>query len=336
VFRRVRSARRVESPVSNRSASLHRVRSMDSTTPSDEPHPVHTPASAIRVARIGGTIADVAAAAFSAHTLYHLGGQLDLGPWTAWLLPAALDVFAFTALATGYSLPVDHPGQKHVLRTARLAFAMTVGSNFLDHFLQKAGQLVDPTVRDLLLVVVATLPSLVVERLLNLQSHLTGRRTAGPDDKVLEQAGGPSPDHLAGQGSLAHEAQQGQIMPSGWAATNDQPVPRTDHWAARRAHGRPDWTVEGAAPFADLSSRLGRRPSAREFQQELATLTRTLIADGRMDAGTRPPSITTAKRVRAALEAAEPISSGPSDDEEAVLARADHPVHPSEHSSPTG
>jgi len=276
---------------------------MDPTMPSAG-HPVHTPASAIRVARIGGAIADVAAAAFSAHTLYHLGGQLDLGPWTAWLLPAALDVFAFTALATGYSLPVDHPGQKHVLRTARLAFAMTVGSNFLDHFLQKAGQLVDPTVRDLLLVVVATLPSLVVERLLNLQSHLTGRRTAGLDDEVLEQAGGPSPDHLVGQGSLAHEAQQGQIMPSGWA-TDDQPAPRTDQWAARRANGRPDWTVEGAAPFADLSSRLGRRPSAREFQQELATLTRTLIADGRMEAGARPPSITTAKRVRAALEAAD-------------------------------
>jgi len=334
VFRRVRSARRVESPVSNRSASLHRVRSMDSTTPSDEPHPVHTPASAIRVARIGGTIADVAAAAFSAHTLYHLGGQLDLGPWTAWLLPAALDVFAFTALATGYSLPVDHPGQKHVLRTARLAFAMTVGSNFLDHFLQKAGQLVDPTVRDLLLVVVATLPSLVVERLLNLQSHLTGRRTAGPDDKVLEQAGGPSPDHLAGQGSLAHEEHQSKIRPSGWPR-DEQPAPMTDHWAARRAHGRPDWTIEGAAPFADLSSRLGRRPSAREFQQELAILTRSLIANGQMEAGTRPPSITTAKRVRTALEAAEPTRSGPFDGEGPVLARPGRPVGPCEHSSPT-
>ena len=128
MFRRVRFSRSVESSASNRAASPHPVPTMDPTVPSAGPHPVHTPASAIRVARIGGTIADVAAAAFSAHTLYHLGGQLDLGPWTAWLLPAALDVFAFTALATGYSLPVDHPGQKHVLRTARLALAMTVGA----------------------------------------------------------------------------------------------------------------------------------------------------------------------------------------------------------------
>ena len=304
MFRRVRFYRPVESSASNQATSLHRVPTTDPTTPSAGQHPVHTPASAIRVARIGGTIADVAAAAFSAHTLYHLGGQLDLGPWTAWLLPAALDVFAFTALATGYSLPVDHPGQRHVLRTARLAFTMTVGSNFLDHFLQKAGQLVDPTVRDLLLVVVATLPSLVVERLLNLQSHLTGRRVAGIDDEVRGQTGGPSSDHLVGQGPLAHERHQSQIAPCG-LATDEQPVPRPDHWAARRANGRPDWTVEGAAPFADLSSRLGRRPSAREFQQELATITRTLIADGRMEAGARPPSITTAKRVRAALEAAD-------------------------------
>lgn len=266
--------------------------------------PVQTPASAVRVARIGGAIADLAAAAFSAHTLYHLGGQLDLGPWTAWLLPAALDVFAFTALATGYSLPVDHPGQKPVLRTARLAFAMTVGSNFLDHFLQKAGRLVDPTVRDLLLVVVATLPSLVVERLLNLQSLLTGRRTASLGQQVEEHAMGPSADQTVGQGSLAHEAYQAHTVVVGPTAK--------DHWPAERLRrGRPDWTVEGAAPFVDLSSRLGRRPSAREFQQELGILTRTLISDGRLPAGTRPPSITTAKRVRAALEAASPTGAAP-------------------------
>ncbi|MEY9889251.1 hypothetical protein ABIA31_002899 [Catenulispora sp. MAP5-51] len=271
-------------------------------------NPAHTPASAIRVARIGGTIADVAAAAFSAHTLYHLGGQLDLGPWTAWLLPATLDVFAFTALAVGYSLPVDHPGQKQVLRTARLAFAMTISSNFLDHFLQKAGQLVDPTVRDLLLVVVATMPSLVVERLLKLQSQLNGRRAAEQGHEGGERPDCPSIDQPVGQGTLAHKVHADQMVAAG-PATDDHRLARTDHSAARPGLHRPDWTIEGAPAFADLSLRLGRRPSAREFQQELASLTKALIASGYLAAGARSPSITTAKRVRAALEAGQSLAN---------------------------
>ena len=258
--------------------------------------PAPTPASAIRVARIGGTIAEAAAAAISAHTLYHLGGQLDLGPRTAWLLPAALDIYAFTALAVGYKLPSHHPGQRIVLRNARLAFAFTLGCNALDHFLQKAGRLVDPTTRDLLLVAVATLPPLVVERLLNLQSLLVGHRTA------------PAVHETAGQVTLAHGTCLDQTEADG-RPNEDRPEATADHVATMRRH-RPDWTAEGAALFADLSARLCRRPSAREFQQELATHTRTLIANGRLAAGTRPPSITTTKRVRAALEAAPPPRSG--------------------------
>ena len=306
MFRLARSTRPTQSSATDQTTNRGFTSTTSSTMPAACQNPVHTPVSAIRVARIGGTIADLAAAAFSAHTLYHLGGQLDLDQWTAWLLPATLDVFAFTALATGYSLPVDHPGQRHILRTARLAFAMTVGSNFLDHFLQQAGQLVDPTVRDLLLVIVATLPSVVVERLLNLQSHLTGRRTAGPDHAGGARSAGPAPDRHVGQGSLAHELEPDQTTATGPTA-DDQRLTRTDHLATRPGHQRPDWTIEGAPVFADLSKRLGRRPSAREFQQELVTLTRALIAAGRLAAGTRPPSITTAKRVRVALEAERPI-----------------------------
>lgn len=308
MFRHAHFTRPPESSATTHPTGPGPAATSDPAARSASANPAHTPASAIRVARIGGTIADLAAAAFSAHTLYHLGGQLDLGPWTAWLLPATLDVFAFTALAVGYSLPVDHPGQKHVLRTARLAFAMTLSSNFLDHFLQKAGQLVDPTVRDLLLVVVATLPSLVVERLLKLQSQLTGRRANEQDYEVGERPDCPSADQYVGQGTLAHDIHPDQTVVAGSAA-DDQRLARTDHSAARPGLHRPDWTVEGASAFADLSMRLGRRPSAREFQQELASLTKALIVTGRLAAGARPPSITTAKRVRAALEADQPLTN---------------------------
>ncbi|MEY9926300.1 hypothetical protein ABH926_000922 [Catenulispora sp. GP43] len=88
------------------------------------------------------------------------------------------------------------------------------------------------------------------------------------------------------------------------------PEATTDHTTVK-APSRRDWTAEGAAVFADLSARLGRRPSAREFQQELAVDTRTLIfSEGRLATGSRPPSITAANRVRAALEAVSQADCG--------------------------
>lgn len=266
------------------------------------------PTSAIRVARIGGTVAELAAAAISAHTLYHLGGQLDLGPAAAWLLPAALDVYAFTALAVGYSLPLGHPGHKTVLRNARLAFAMTLGANALDHFLQKAGRLVDPTVRDLLLITVATLPPLVVERLLNLQSLLVGGRTV-PAQEEAEDPSLPSPAGRAtDQDALAHG---GALAPTPAAGQNVVDRPEAGP-ATAPGKRRPDWGTAGAAMFADLSRDLGRRPSAREFQSALAEHVRHLVASGQLQPGARPPSVTTAKRIRAALEAAGNIHHQPS------------------------
>ena len=239
-----------------------------------------TPASAIRVARIGGTAAELAAAAISAHTLYHLGGQLDLGPWAAWLLPAALDVYAFTALAVAYSLPIQHPAQKPVLRTARLAFTMTLGANALDHFLTKAGRLVDPTIRDLLLVAVATLPPLVVERLLNLQSLLAGDRTTVADHEAETR-----PEHLSagrpvGQAALVHNRTGRAFLPTR----------QLDRFAL------------GSEVFAELAVQLGRRPSGREFQAAMAERTRTLVAAGILPADTRTLSVTSAKRLRTLIE----------------------------------
>jgi hypothetical protein len=267
------------------------------STPTDGP----APTGAVRVARIGGTIAELAAAAISAHTLYHLGGQLDLGPATAWLLPAALDVYAFTALAIGYNLPAHHPGQKPVLRNARLAFAMTLGCNCLDHFLAKAGRLVDPTIRDLLLVAVATLPPLVVERLLNLQSLLVGGRAA-PARPVATQPSDPlGVGRAVGQGTLARNPDPDQPLAADHPQTRPEP---TDHQAPIKTIARLDWTLLGTPVFAELSARLGRRPSAREFQAALAAEVRIQSAHGRLAANVRPPSVTTAKRVRAALEIA--------------------------------
>ncbi|ACU75703.1 hypothetical protein Caci_6863 [Catenulispora acidiphila DSM 44928] len=251
-------------------------------------------ANAIRVARIGGTIAELAAAAISADTLYHLGGQLDLGPASAWLLPAALDVYAFTALAVAYNLPVEHPGQKPVLRNARLAFSMSLACNALDHFLKRAGRLVDPLTRDLLLVAVASLPPLIVERLLNLQSLLTRSRGRSAQSGRVEAAPEEEEPARMGEEALAHAAAAEEEAEPQLARPPDQEVVWT---------GRPDWVAHGREIFANLSTQLSRRPSGREFQAALAAETRRLSTSGHLPAGTRPPSISSAKRIRAAIEA---------------------------------
>lgn len=139
----------------------------------------------------------------------------------------------------------------------------------------------------------------MVERLLNLQSVLVGFRSTA----VV-------PDHEAvGEAFLAHESNPDQPETSSRPQAERPDMP-ADHREAKSLR-RPDWTTEGAAVFADLSARLGRRPSAREFQGGLTVQTRTLIAEGRLAAGTRPPSITTTKRVRAALEASSPPKPSP-------------------------
>ncbi|MBS2545509.1 hypothetical protein KGQ19_01365 [Catenulispora sp. NL8] len=253
-----------------------------------------TPVSAVRMARIGGTIAELAAAAISADTLYHLGGQLDLGPASAWLLPAALDIYAFTALAVAYNLPAEHPGQKPVLRNARLAFGMSLTCNALDHFLKRAGRLVDPLTRDLLLVAVASLPPLIVERLLNLQSLLTRRHDRAAEDERTEATPVGQPATEPGEGALAHTAATEAAAEPPLAGHLAQEVIQT---------GRPDWVAHGRGVFADLSAQLGRRPAGREFQAALAAEVRRLSTSGHLPAGTRPPSISSVKRIRAAIEA---------------------------------
>lgn len=261
------------------------------------------PISAVRMARVGGTIAELAAAAISAHTLYHLGGQLDLGPDTAWLLPAALDVYAFTALAVGYNLATDHPAQKAVLRNARLAFTMTLACNALDHLLRKAGRLINPTARDLLLVAVATLPPLVVERLLNLQSLLVGNQASAV---TRISASGPQP--VADERFLSQDTLAQSSTPTAAAVHAQKPCSNL------ATASRPDWVALGADVFADLSARLNRRPTGREFQQALAAHTRNLSAEGRLSPDVRPPSVSSTKRLRTALESSTTSGAMPAAD----------------------
>lgn len=155
------------------------------------------PKEAIRDSRIGGTIALLCAAAISAQTLFALGRLIGLSPWTAWLLPAALDVYAMTATRVAFQVPVGHTARDKAIWNARVALFFTISSNCLYHAMHLAAGHHNWTPADWALVGVSALPPIVVERLLHLQSIVN----SGAVPVAPEEATGSRKEPAAGNGS---------------------------------------------------------------------------------------------------------------------------------------
>jgi len=139
------------------------------------------PAAAIRDSRIGGTISLLCAAAISAQTLFGLGRVIGLSPWTAWLLPAALDVYAMTATRVAFQVPTGHRARSKAIWNARIALLFTTGSNCLYHAMHLAANHTKWTAADWALIAVSALPPIVVERLLHLQSIVNSDSNAASE-----------------------------------------------------------------------------------------------------------------------------------------------------------
>lgn len=155
------------------------------------PQPV-VPSNAVAVAKIGGTVALIAAAAMSAQTLYRLGRILGYAWWNAWLLPTSLDVYAATAIWVGHQVPAEHKARKTASANARLALSFTVGANGLFHLLNLPGVHLPHWLSITLLVLVSALPMFVVERILHLQLSVSNGRAeeavAKPETAVANAA----------------------------------------------------------------------------------------------------------------------------------------------------
>lgn len=143
--------------------------------------PPAVPDAAVRDSRIGGTVALLCAAAISAQTLFALGRLIGLSAWTAWLLPAALDVYAMTSTRVAFQVPVGHDARNKAIWNARVALFFTISSNCLYHAMHLAAGHHRWTPADWALVGVSALPPIVVERLLHLQSIVN---TGGADTEA--------------------------------------------------------------------------------------------------------------------------------------------------------
>jgi len=311
--------------------------------PSPAPHNpdvdrLTVPGSAVLVARLGGTAALLAAAAISASTLYHLGLRVGLVPTTAWLLPAALDIYAACAIFTGYRIPPENPARDSALWNARVALALTVGCNALEHVLSLAGAVISPTVHDGLLVAVASLPPLIVERLLHLQTLLVpGRSASRPTERasvkednavngVHEQAASlngqdnkpvqtePAVDDAIGDDitvpTRAHPIRHRPDHRPGTASDDTHAINDRQRATGQRHPARsavrclePTVLAQIATPlYTDLAERSGRRPGERVFHQALTDRITALAGGGQIPPEVRMPSLSTAKRVRALIE----------------------------------
>lgn len=245
--------------------------------------PAATPASALLAARLGGALALAAAASLSFNALCDLARQAGLSKLAA-LLPIAIDAFAASALFVAYRLPLGHPARRTTGRTARLALALTVGCNGLDHLLDLASYLFTRHVRDLLLVMVASLPPLIVERLLHLQTALVEGFEHTGTEPVPDSAG-----HVAGH-EEEDDSQDGREPKRSRSS-----LPDDDRWLAV------------ATPvYRELIERTGRRPTETTFCSALNNAItgqgKTDGADGSVSGRRHPVSLSTAKRVRALVE----------------------------------
>ncbi len=169
-------------------------------------HQPPVPASAIRVARIGGTLSLLAAAAISFTTLCRLGRLMGLQPGIAWLLPAALDIYAGTSIWVGFQIPEGHRARASAVWNARLALLLSVACNALSHALVLSAAGNGWTGKDISLTAVSALPPIVVERLLHLQTLIgtPNPGTPGPDsrqDVAPDRTGESRPVRLSGPGT---------------------------------------------------------------------------------------------------------------------------------------
>lgn len=205
---------------------------------SNQPPAPKVPDNAIRDSRIGGTVALLCAAAISAQTLFALGRLIGLSAWTAWLLPAALDVYAMTATRVAFQVPVGHEARNKAIWNARVALFFTISSNCLYHAMHLAAGHHNWTPADWALVGVSALPPIVVERLLHLQSIVN---TGGVPAAAEEATGNRKPSAPA-----SDSVERKQTPDASASATASKPLPASAPSGSPAASSRPRPAVSAA------------------------------------------------------------------------------------------
>lgn len=260
------------------------------------------------------------AAALSAPTLYELARLIGFDAALAWLLPAALDGYAGTSIWIGRRITRTHPAARAARRNARLALLLTIACNGLYHLLVLAAGSVPRGLHIGLLVAVSSLPPFIVDRLL----HLNAIANGSAEPAVTVQ---PSTVHRGDRSAIQPKSARPSAAPSGSPLTvqpadgpalpvtvRDRPRPSTVQAPADGTPtGQPSrerWTVVARPVYQRLADDLKKRPPEGPFRDALAAEAARLIAAGDLPESYADPSLSTAKRARADVEA-EPCDHAP-------------------------
>lgn len=277
--------------------------------------PIKTPRSVKRVAAIGIPVSLAAAAAVSFAGLTELG--FFAGIDHPWLMPVAIDVYATTATLIAMLLPEGHRARRTAVWNARLGLAMSMSGNAVARALHLGTR--GYTISDAILTFIGAWPSLIVERLLHLQGHLTvvehapatdtESSTVHADTPSTDTVQTPSVDERPPSGESSSAPSTETTVHRSAAPSSDRPrrasTARPKPSTPAPSTGQPDkdvWVEIGHPVYLTVRDRVGKRPPEGEFQEALAAEAARLIALGQLPDCYAEPSLSTAKRVRKDVE----------------------------------
>lgn len=140
-----------------------------------------------------GTLAGLLCAeAMSSVRLFGLGERVGFAWYLAWLLPAALDVYALTMVRFFSLVPADHPLRRKAAREAIIALVITVGCNALYETLVEFSRQMPAWAPGTLFVLVSALAPFVAGRLIHFRSEVgNGAATAAPVSHTPQKPAAP-------------------------------------------------------------------------------------------------------------------------------------------------
>lgn len=280
-------------------------------------------------ARAVGLVAVLFAAGISAQALYALGLLIGLSTWTAWMLPGAMDLYAFESTRVASRVPNRHPSRAWAVWNARLALSFTVAGNALFHALHLASGHRGWTDTDIALTAVSAIPPVIVERFLHLQTKINATVAGAPADTDNTPPLTVTTDNTQqpGTGDPADN-------PNGNTPPQSADKPRANRQAATvkvadntaNTNGEQPtterWIEIGKPVYESVKRDTGKRPTEGPYAAALAAEVARLIAAGKLSESYANPSPSTAKRIRGEVEAKfphlAPLRPVPDDIEEAA------------------
>jgi hypothetical protein len=250
----------------------------------------------------GGRVILACAAGISFPNLYALGRIAGLPVYLAPLLPLSIDAYAYVAMWFADQVPARHPARASALRNGAVALAMSVACNVLDRFLVLAGAMVQPLWRDVLLSAVFALPPFIVGRVLHLRALADGG-SAAPAVQDVPVPSIPKPRTIVQQEPVADQSKDGQpsTRTGGTSATVRAAAAVNDQvQTAQPSMDR--WIEIGHPVYLKVKASHGKRPPEAAYTAALGAEAARLIAAGELPSAYASPSVSTAKRVRAAVE----------------------------------